>query len=45
MSGQDWEPVVLRKKPKPGVTARSQTAVNQARQQGAAVEVVKKCMC
>ena len=40
---QDWEPVVIRKKPKTGAAAKSESAINQARQAGAEVETVRKC--
>eukprot|EP01023_Acetabularia_acetabulum_P052984 TRINITY_DN58_c0_g1_i4.p2 TRINITY_DN58_c0_g1~~TRINITY_DN58_c0_g1_i4.p2 ORF type:complete len:160 (-),score=26.25 TRINITY_DN58_c0_g1_i4:911-1390(-) len=41
-SGQDWEPVVIRKKPQKAAQQNSQQAVNTARRTGGSVETVKK---
>eukprot|EP01024_Parvocaulis_polyphysoides_P017263 TRINITY_DN17632_c0_g2_i1.p4 TRINITY_DN17632_c0_g2~~TRINITY_DN17632_c0_g2_i1.p4 ORF type:complete len:167 (-),score=34.10 TRINITY_DN17632_c0_g2_i1:136-636(-) len=41
-SGQDWEPVVIRKKPQKASQQNSQQAVNAARRTGGQVETVKK---
>lgn len=42
VSGQDWEPVVIRKKAPTTKTTQSESAVNAARRMGAQVETVKK---
>lgn len=42
MNGQDWEQVVIRKKPQSSAQLRDETAVNAARRSGAAVDTVKK---
>ena len=41
--GQDWETVIIRKKPVGGAAGKSETAVNDARRNGVAVDTVKKC--
>uniref|UniRef100_A0A061S242 Putative transcription factor n=1 Tax=Tetraselmis sp. GSL018 TaxID=582737 RepID=A0A061S242_9CHLO len=40
--GQDWDTVVLRKKPVSSGQQKSSSAVNQARRSGAEVETIKK---
>uniref|UniRef100_A0A7S3CS28 HTH cro/C1-type domain-containing protein n=2 Tax=Eukaryota TaxID=2759 RepID=A0A7S3CS28_9SPIT len=40
--GQDWNDVVLRKKPATAGSAKTSSAVNQARRSGAEVETVRK---
>lgn len=40
---QDWEPVVLRKKPLNSAAKKDEKAVNAARRSGAEIETVKKC--
>ena len=42
MQGQDWNEVVLRKKPQTASSTSTEKAVNAARRQGATVETVKK---
>ena len=40
---QDWEPVVIRKKPLNSAAKKDEKAVNAARRSGAEIETVKKC--
>ena len=40
---QDWDTVVIRKKPVGGTAGKSESAVNAARREGVAVDTVKKC--
>jgi putative transcription factor len=42
MSNQDWDTVVLRKKAPTNAMMKDESAVNQARRQGIAIETVKK---
>eukprot|EP00798_Chlamydomonas_sp_ICE-L_P011874 gene11874-14980_t len=41
-AGQDWNPVVIRKKPQGSGALKDEAAVNAARRSGAAVDTVKK---
>ncbi|KIZ06393.1 Multiprotein-bridging factor 1a [Monoraphidium neglectum] len=41
-SGQDWDPVVLRKKPQSAAARKDEAAVNAARRVGAEVETSRK---
>lgn len=41
-SGQDWNEVIIRKKPQTAAAASSKDVVNEAMRKGAAVETVKK---
>lgn len=40
--GQDWDPVIIRKKPVSQAAAKDEASVNAARRAGAAVETSKK---
>jgi len=40
---QDWEPVVIRKKPANAAAKRDEKTVNAARRSGADIETVRKC--
>ena len=39
---QDWEPVVIRKRPQTAAAKKDEKAVNEARRAGAAIETIKK---
>ena len=41
---QDWEPVVIRKKPLNAAAKKDEKAVNAARRAGAEIETLKKCI-
>ena len=41
--GQDWEPIVIRKKAPSAAAKKDEKAVNSARRSGAEIETVKKC--
>ena len=40
---QDWEPVVIRKKPLNAAAKKDEKAVNAARRSGAEIETLRKC--
>ena len=41
---QDWEPVVIRKKPLNAAAKKDEKTVNAARRAGAEIETLKKCI-
>ncbi|KAL6561738.1 Multiprotein-bridging factor 1a [Orobanche minor] len=42
---QDWEPVVIRKKPPTAAARKDEKSVNAARRLGAEIETIRKFMC
>ena len=43
MSGNQWEPVIIKKKLPAGVSGKSNQVLNAARRQGVQVDTVTKC--